>query len=197
VIERFLQALVYLLPQGFAWPRHPDSVLMRTMRAIAGMFDALHQFTRRTVAEWQPHSTMTRLAEWEEATGLPDLCFGTDQSIEERRYLLLMRLRGAALPFEDSSPAAPSVIEAMCLAVGYTVTVAYNTPLRVGHRIGDRLGRLDGLLYLTVTLPSGRMRVGTARVGDRLIYGTKTSSDLACLLGRTLPARYAPVYILK
>lgn len=197
MIERFLQALVYLLPQGFAWPRDPASVLMRTMRAIAGMFEALHQFTGRAVIEWQPHSTMTRLAEWEEATGLPDACFGADQTVEQRRYMLLMRLRGPVLPFEDSSPAAPSVIEAMCLAVGYTVTVAYNTPFRTGFRLGERVGRLDGLLYLTVSLPAGRMRVGTARVGHRLIYGTKTSSDLACLLDRTLPARYAPVYILK
>lgn len=197
MIERFLQALVYLLPQGFAWPRAPDSVLMRTMRAIAGMFEALHHFTRSAVAEWQPHSTTTRLAEWEEATGLPDLCFGVNQSIEQRRYLLLMRLRGPDLPYEDSSPAAPAVIEAMCLAVGYTVTVSYNLPFRVGHRFGKRLGLLDGQLYLTVTLPAGRMRVGAGRVGDRLIYGTKTSSDLACLLDRTLPARFAPIYILK
>lgn len=197
MIERFLQALVYLLPQGFAWPRHPDSTLMRTMRAIAGTFDALHSFTHATVKEWQPINTTARLAEWEEATGLPDLCFGANQTEEQRRYMLLLRLRGSELVFEDSSPASPAAIEAMCLAVGYMVQVAYNTPFRMGFRCGRRLGVLDGQLYLTVTLPSGRMRVGSGRVGDRLIYGTKTSSDLACLLRRTLPARYAPTYILK
>ncbi|KLN54739.1 putative phage tail protein [Variovorax paradoxus] len=197
MIERFIQALTYLLPQGFAWPREPDSTLMRVLRAVAGMFDGLHRFTRATVFEWQPATTTTRMAEWEEATGLPDACFGEDQTLEERRFMLLMRLRGPVLPYEDSSPAAPEVIEAMCLAVGYTVTVSYNLPFRVGHRCGKRLGLLDGLLYITVILPAGRMRVGTARVGDRLINGPKTSSDLACLLRRTLPARYAPIFILK
>lgn len=196
-MDKFLQALTYLLPQGFAWPREPSSTLMRVMRAVAGMFEELHLFSRAAVAEWQPITTTTRLAEWEEATGLPDLCFGVDQTEEDRRYMLLLRLRGPDLPYEDSSPAAPEVIEAMCLAVGYVVTVAYNVPFRVSQRCGSRLGRLDGLLYLTVTLPSGRMRVGSGRVGHRLIYGTKTSSDLACLLNRMLPARYAPTYILK
>lgn len=196
-MDKFLQALTYLLPQGFAWPREPSSTLMRVMRAVAGMFDELHRFTRAAVAEWQPITTTTRLAEWEEATGLPDLCFGVDQTEEERRYMLLLRLRGPDLPYEDSSPAAPEVIEAMCLAVGYVVTVAYNTPYRIGQRCGTRLGRLDGLLYITVALPAGRMRVGSGRVGDRLIYGTKTGSDLACLMNRLLPARYAPIYILN
>lgn len=185
--DRFTQALAYLLPQGFAWPRSPASVLMRTVRGIAGSLDELHRFTSATVAGWQPHTT-TRLAEWEEATGLPDDCFASDDTT--RRQMLLMRLRGPELPYEDSSPAAPDVLAALCASVGYPATVAYNTPLRVGMRVGSHMGRLDGELYVTAALPAGRMRVGTAKVGDRLIYGTKTGSDLACLLQRVVPARF-------
>lgn len=187
-MDRFLQALAYLLPQGFAWPRDPDSTLMRVLRAVAGAFDELHQFIEQTVREWQPASTVTRLAEWEEATGLPDACFGADQDVATRRKLLLMRLRGVPLPLEDSSPAAPAVIEALCLDVGYVATVAYNKPLRCGHRVGRRLGRLDGELYVTVTLPGSRMRMGDP-VGSRLISGP-TAHELKCLLERMLPARY-------
>jgi uncharacterized protein YmfQ (DUF2313 family) len=187
-MERILQALTYLLPQGFAWPRDPDSTLMRVLRGIAGSFHELQQFIEQTVSEWQPATTTTRLAEWEQATGLPDKCFGVDQDIDTRRQLLLMRLRGPELPLEDSSPAAPAVIEALCLSIGYVATVAYNTPLRCGHRIGERLGVLDGVLHVTVTLPGHRMRMGE-RVGSRLITGP-TAHELACLLQRMLPARY-------
>lgn len=185
--DQFLQSLSYLLPRGFAWPRDPGSTLMRVVRPLAQELDDLHQFTHGTVMRWQP-ATTTRLDEWEAATGLPDPCFANDD--DTRRQMLLMRLRGAQLPFADSSPAAPAVIEAICASVGYAATLAYNTPLRCGHRIGRRMGRLDGELYVTVVLPSGRLRVGTGRVGARLIFGTKTGSDLACLLGRVIPARF-------
>lgn len=185
---KFLQSLAYLLPRGFAWPRDPASTVMRWLAGFAGMLDLAHLFIAQTVEQWQPHSTTTRLAEWEEATGLPDACFASDDAT--RRQMLLMRLRGPVLPYDDSSPAAPAVLAALCESVGYPATVAYNTPLRVGRQVGGRLGALDGVLYVTATLPAGRMRVGTAKVGERLIYGTKTGSDLACLLDRVVPARF-------
>lgn len=187
-MDRFFQALAYLLPQGFAWPRDPDSTLMRVLRGIAGTFGELQQFIEQTVGEWQPATTVTRLAEWEEATGLPDACFGVDQDVETRRKLLLMRLQGPDLPLADSSPAAPAVIEAICASVGYTATVSYNTPMRVAHRVGRRLGLLDGVLYVRVQLPGHRMRMGDP-VGSRLITGP-SAHELACLLQRMLPARY-------
>ena len=107
----------------------------------------------------------------------------------------LLRLRGADLPFDDSSPAAPAVIAALCASFGYPVVVAYNTPFRAGHRVGQRLGRLDGRLYITLTLPGGRFRVGQNRVGDLLIDGA-TAHELVCLLKRVLPARFELVFIL-
>ena len=194
-MDKFWQALAQLLPTGFAWPRDPASTLMRVLRGMAGAFDELHEATHQIVRQWQPATTVNRLAEWEAATGLPDACFGTDQSIDLRRRLLLLRLRGAELPFDDSSPAAPGVIEALCLSFGYPATVAYRTPFRCGHRVGRRLGRLDGRLYITLTLPGGRFRVGQNRVGDRLINGA-TGHELVCLLRRLLPARFEIVFIL-
>jgi uncharacterized protein YmfQ (DUF2313 family) len=194
-MDKFWQALAQLLPTGFAWPREASSTLMRVLRGMAGSFDELHETTHQIVRQWQPATTVNRLAEWEAATGLPDACFGNDQPVDLRRRLLLLRLRGADLPFDDSSPAAPRVIEALCLSFGYPATVAYNTPFRCGHRVGRRLGRLDGRLYITLTLPGGRFRVGQNRIGDRLIDGA-TGHELVCLLKRVLPARFELVFIL-
>lgn len=190
-MDKFLQALASLLPTGFAWPRDPNSTLMRVLRGLAGAFAELHNWTTEVVRQWQPATTVNRLTEWEEATGLPDACFGLDQSAALRRQLLLARLRPLVLPYVDSSPASPGSLEAICLALGYVATVRYNTPFRVGrNRVGDRLGALNGRLWITVTLTTEPFRVGRNRVGDRLRLGTLNGGELACYLKRIVPARY-------
>lgn len=76
-MEKFFQALAALLPTGFAWPRDAGSTLMRVIRGLAATFSEHHDFTTEAVRQWQPGTTVNRLAEWEEATGLPDACFPT------------------------------------------------------------------------------------------------------------------------
>ena len=190
-MEKFLQALACLLPTGFAWPRDPNSVLMKVVRGLAASFSEFHDFVAETVRQWQPATTVNRLAEWEEATGLPDTCFGLNQSEALRRKLLLARLQPIELYYDDSSPAAPESIVAICAWLGYVATVHYNTPFRVGrNRVGQRLGALNGRLWITVTLQTIAFRVGVSRVGSRLREGTLNGGELACYLQRILPARY-------
>lgn len=194
-MDKFWQALAALLPTGYAWPRDPSSTLMRVVRAIALALHELHQFSRLTANQFQPHQTISRLAEWEEACGLPDKCF-VDASPAQRRQLLLLRLRGPRLAYSDSSPAAPGAIVALCAALGYTVTVSYNTPFRVNvNRMGQRLGALNGQLNITVSVPSTPLRVGLGRVGDRLINRPYDASALPCYLEQILPARFNPSYL--
>lgn len=190
-MEKFLQALASLLPTGFAWPREASSTLMRVIRGIAANFSQHHDDTAEIVRQWQPATTVNRLAEWEEATGLPDACFGADQSLALRRQLLLARLRPVELPYINSSPAAPGAIEAFAARLGYLAEVRYNTPFRVGgDRVGDRLGRLNGALWVIVTLQTEPFRVGVNRVGDRLRLGTLNGGELACYLQRIVHARF-------
>lgn len=189
-MEMFLQALAFLLPTGFAWPRDPGAVLMKFVKGLAGSFNEHHDVVAETVRQWQPATTVNRLAEWEEATGLPDACFGLNQSEALRRKLLLGRLQGPTLFYDDSSPAAPDAIVAICAWLGYVATVQYNTPFRCGHQVGQRLGALDGKLYVTVTIQSAPFRVGVSRVGDRLLQGLLNGGELACYLQRVAPARF-------
>jgi uncharacterized protein YmfQ (DUF2313 family) len=194
--DKYAQAMAAALPTGFAWPRQPDSVLMRVVRGVAGSLAELDDGIHEVVRQWQPATSVARLAEWEEATGLPDACFGLDQSVALRRSLLLRRLRGPVLPLSNSSPAAPGVLVRICADLGYVATVAYNRPARVGvARVGRRLGALDGRLYITVDTGAVPARVGKNRVGDRLVYRAKTGSELECYLKHVVPARYLPVVI--
>lgn len=189
-MDKFTQALSHLLPTGWAWPRDPDSVLMRLLGGIAAAFSEQQQFTEKTVHAWQPHLT-ARLPEWEEAAGLPDACFGVVQTDARRRQVLLARLRGQQPVYADASPAAPGGIEAMCATLGYDATVRYNTPFRVGrNRCAQRLGALDGKLYVIVSTQTTPLRVGIGRVGSRLIERTLEDAQLDCYLGRIVPARF-------
>lgn len=163
---------------------------MAVVRGIARNHAELQDFTMATVRQWQPYTTTLRLAEWEQACGLPDLCLGYGQTFQERRSMLLRTLAGPDLPYTDSSPAAPAVIEQACADLGFPAEVRYNTPLRVGRaRVGERLGELDGRLYVFVdeTLPV--FRVGS-RVGEHLITGINRANQLECHLRRIAPARF-------
>lgn len=196
LLDKLTQALAALLPTGYAWPRAPRSVLMAVLRSIGASFAELHRFIDATAGQWLPHRTTLRLPEWEAACGLPDPCFGPDQTEADRRAVLLAKLRGVRLPYTDSSPAAPGVIVALCAELGYVASVTYNTPFRVGlNRVGQRLGALDGQLYVRVATAINPFRAGTNRVGDRLQTTPKDLFLLQCYLRKILPARYAVVVL--
>lgn len=196
-VEQFTESLAGLLPQGHAWPRSADSVLMAVVRAEAAQHAQLMADVQAMARQWQPATTVARLAEWEASCGLPDRCLGAVQTEAQRRQVLLRTLRGPVLPLADSSPAAAAVIEAACTEIGFEVTVAYNKPLRVGRRVGNRLGDLDGRLYVFVASRSQPMRVGVGRVGDRLVERDLPPANLTCFLERFVPARYSinPIYL--
>lgn len=167
--NKFWQSLVALLPTGFAWPRDPSSTLMRVFRGFAVALAEHHAFAQSTALDWLPHRTVTRLAEWEEACGLPCDCLGTEQTVDLRQGMLLATLRGASLTYLNSSPAAPGAIVGLAAGMGYQARVVYNTPMRVGlGLVGQPLGSLDGVLQVVVTVPQQPMRVGLGAVGQSL-----------------------------
>lgn len=190
--DQFYQSLTYLVPTGFAWPRDPNTTLMRTLRGVAGSFSELHDWTRSTAADWLPHRTLRRLPEWESATGLPDACFGPLQRYSDRQARLLARLRGWSGDYSDSSPASIGGIEAFVANMGYPGTTArYNTPFRAGRdRVGRRLGVLDGRLHVLIPVSSTAFRAGVNRVSDRLLQRPISLAEIVCALERRIPARY-------
>lgn len=175
------QSMAHLLPQGAAWPRDPASVWMRLLAGMVALFDEHHQVVQQSGREWLPQLTHTRLAEWEAATSLPDTCGTVLATEDQRRAAVLARLRGYLGPFDDSSPAAVDVIAAYCAELGYAdAVVVYNTPFRVGrNRCGDRLGSLDGKLWITIT-------------GD-----ADDQALLECALQAVVPARFSINVVLS
>lgn len=188
---RYRASLARLMPQGLAWPKSKGSVQGAWLDAQAEQLNEFETYTYRIIEQWWPHQTCTRVMEWAKATGLPDQCFPNADEIGLRTQML-GRLRGVAnLPYDDSSPAAPDYIKALCAAIGYNVEVWYNCPFRVGrNKVGQRLGALDGVLNVQVVRVCEPFRVGESRVGRRLVECTQDSQDLICYLKRIVPARF-------
>lgn len=190
-MDKLTQSLQHLVPEGFAWPRDTNSVLMRVISGLAAAYGDLSSLIEATSVAWRPQEATARLAEWESAVGLPDACFGPDQNRDARRNRLVARLRGAEGHFLDSSPASPDAIAAICRNLGFPASVAYNTPFRVGRdRSGNRVGRLNGVLNARLVSTSTRFRVAGARVGARLVERPPDAVALACYLQKYIPARF-------
>lgn len=189
-MDKFQQAFQHLLPEGHAWPRDQDSVLMRVLGGIAASFNELDALTSAAMVSWRPHATATRLEEWEGAVELPDACFGAIQTVEERRARVLARLRGPSGHFTDSSSACLGAVEAICENLGYPGVARYNHPFRCGRdRSGRRLGRLDGRLFVRISARSTPLRCGD-RAGSRLVTRPADAIELACYLANYAPARF-------
>ncbi|MFJ2990379.1 phage tail protein [Collimonas sp. NPDC087041] len=192
-MNKFVQALSHLLPTGWAFPRHPKSVVMRWLQAFAGVLEEHHDFTSRTIRQWMPHRTCSRIEEWEDALGLPDACFGDNQDIEQRRINMLARFRGDTdLLYDDSSADSIGAIKRYLQRYGYEIEAWYNMPFRVGrNRVGERLGALNGVLHIRVLHICSPFRVGKNLVGQRLVNCSKNSEEVECMLKRIVPARFA------
>ncbi|WP_211452629.1 putative phage tail protein [Collimonas antrihumi] len=192
-MNKFVQALSHLLPTGWAFPRHPKSVVMRWLKAFAGVLEEHHDFTSQTIRQWMPHRTCSRIEEWEDALGLPDPCFGENQDIEQRRTTMLARFRGGVtLAYDDSSADSIGAIQRYLRLHGYEIEAWYNTPFRVGrNRVGEKLGTLNGVLHIRVLHICSPFRTGANRAGQRLVNCSKNSEAVECLLKRIVPARFA------
>ena len=191
-MNRFLQALIHLLPPGWAFPRG-ESVLMHTLAAFAQQLADRHDWVQRLVQQWMPHRTCSRVEEWEDALGLPDPCFGPDQDAEQRRNNMLARLRGdLVLPYDDSSTDSTGAIVAYLAQYGYQARAWYNWPFRCRrNRVGDRLGVLNGILHVEVSTGSKPFRVSANRTGQRLRLDSAAGPEIECLLRRIVPSRFA------
>jgi uncharacterized protein YmfQ (DUF2313 family) len=140
--DEYAHALSALLPRGIAWPRWPDSVLMRVVHGLAGIMGwADGRAADLLERESDPRQTVEMLDSWERAWGLPDPCYEGPSTIGERQNALVMRmtlLGGQSRAFFISA----------AKQLGYDITIREYRPFMVGiDRAGDnREYRADGTL---------------------------------------------------
>jgi uncharacterized protein YmfQ (DUF2313 family) len=199
--EEYTHALQALLPQGIAWPRWPDTVLMRTVRGLAGILgwcdgraaDLLER-------ESDPRMTVEMLDWWERAWQ-PFPCDAPNPAtIGERQNKLVMwitLLGGQSRQFFIDAAAR----------MGYGITISEYRPFMVGiDRCGDNRTHLaDGSLgpwpcqighptmrfawtvhVYRIKLTWFRATKGQAGIDPHLRIGLAT--DLECMIRTWRPA---------
>jgi uncharacterized protein YmfQ (DUF2313 family) len=128
----YAHALAALLPRGIAWPRDPQSVLMRVIRGLAEIFGfvdgRVDDLLRR---ESDPRATIELLPEWERAFGLPDPCVAEPLTIEARHTALLNRMT-------TEGGQSRAFFIGVAAKLGYTIAIREHAPFMCGiSQVGD------------------------------------------------------------
>lgn len=130
----YARQLKELLPPGLVWLLGVDSVISKTLHAIATEFARIDARGLDLLEEADPRTTDELLEDWERVLGLPDGCVPTLPALDsDRRFAIAQKLttRGGQ---------SRAFFVASALSLGFTSTIEefWDLPLRVGFRCGDR-----------------------------------------------------------
>ena len=143
--DEYTHALAALLPQGIAWPRQPDTVLMKVVRGLAGILGwADGRAGDLLERESDPRQTVEMLDSWERAWGLPDPCWYPHRfSVGERQKILVQRMTIIGAQSRE-------FFIGIATQLGYSISIREYRPFMAGiDRCGDnRIYHADGSLGL-------------------------------------------------
>lgn len=194
--EDFHQALMDLLPHGWAWPRDPDAILSLFFAAIAEDAARLQARYCDLLVESNPTTTAELLPDWERALGLPDPCAPVGFGIEERRGAVIAALN-------SGGGASVAYFEMLARDRGYEVTIEERRPFRAGRsRCGSTAARLGpsrmrfAWIVKLQTPRVVRFRCGSAqsRCGRDRLGSFERATEIECLFERLKPAQTLVVF---
>lgn len=207
--DDYAEALAELLPYGAAWPRWPESVLMRVVRGLAQIWGYVDGRAADLLErESDPRLTIELLQDFERNWGLPDPCYRSALTIDQRHQLLLfqMTLLGA-----QSREFFIGIAEWL----GYQITISEWAPFTAGiSQVGDtrgmelwndtpgqhpevmddfrwEIGAPEMRFFWQVHVhlaPLAWFRVGSGQAGVDPHLRIQYAQDLECLLRRWKPA---------
>jgi uncharacterized protein YmfQ (DUF2313 family) len=192
--DDLLPAILALVPRGTAWgtpdDTTPDPTRLMSLywAALADVMAEHYARLHQVKAESTSVTLVASLEDWETELGLPDPCYGANQSVETRLRAVRAKVMAQQVDSLDD-------IECLASALGYTALAERATlPFRFGaSRFGDRLGDKDAAFWVVLTIstlgPSVPFRFGTSRFGARLLDFPQ-ANDLECILEAAKPAEW-------
>lgn len=201
----YAEAFAALLPTGAAWPRDPNSVLMRYVRGQAEIWGFVDSRAADLLEmESDPRATLELLPDWERAFGLPDPCVTEPQTIEERRRVLVQRI--TALGGQSRA-----FFYSVAQGLGYQIYIREYAPFMAGiSRAGDtrkpgadaedyrwRVGSQEMRFYWTVKVLNRRLswfRAASGQAGIDPHVRISRAKDLECVFQRWKPAHTQIVF---
>lgn len=111
-LDQTADNLALHLPQGRAWESKSieGTNLRALVKASALPFNSIEQIVELIAREFDINQTTLLIDEWEKSVGLPDTCLGPLIDIEDRRALVIERLRKRAVVTLEELQAAIDVI---------------------------------------------------------------------------------------
>lgn len=130
--DDYKEAFIKLLPQGEAWPRHPESLFYKVCAGLAEYWGFVDSRAADLLErESDPRQTIELLPDWERNWGLPDPCYEAPQSIDERQLALVMRMTMLGAQSRE-------FFIGVAAQIGYTITITEYRTWVVGlDRCGD------------------------------------------------------------
>lgn len=181
----YLTFLQSLLPPGQAWSFDHLSMFTRVLNVAAGELARIHARADDLLNEADPRNTLEMMGDWERNYGLPDLCTGDIETLQERRRALVQKVTG-------TGGQSKAYFQAIAETLGYQIVIDEYRPFIAGiSRCGDVLnGGHDVRYHWRVRVLGPRLtyfRAGTSRCGEKLM-SIRRAEDLECILRRLKPA---------
>ncbi|GGC68658.1 YmfQ family protein [Chelatococcus reniformis] len=198
----YAEALANLLPQGVAWSRDPDSVLMQLIAGLAQTWGLVDDRAADLLqVEADPRTTLELLDDWERAYGLPDPCLAEPQGVADRQQALVTHMTFVGR--QDRG-----FFVGLAASLGYAIEIKEYSPFMCGiSRVGDtrptgtdgeqfrwEIGPPEMRFFWTVRVGATRLtwfRVGGGggHVGIDPHLRIALATDLECMLRRWKPAQ--------
>jgi len=201
--DDYVHAFLEHLPRGQAWPREPDSILVKVCDALARYWGFVDSRAADLLErESDPRRTIELLPEWERAYGLPDPCFPDATTIGERQRMLITKMTWMG---GQSRAYFIKVMEWL----GFRIVIKEWAPFMAGiSQVGDTRPDPDDNFRWYIGPPEMRF-AWTAQVGNMgLIWFRASQAEIGvdhhlefrtplaveCLLLRWKPAHTALVF---
>lgn len=183
--EEHAQANANFLPNGvvFAAKNIQGTNLRDLLNGLAIEFQRCEQLMTDISSESDIRTTQSFIEEWEHAVGIPDGCFDTSGSIEDRRLHVLIKL------LEPGINTAQDYID-LAAMLGYTITITHLEEM-------EFYPPYDVPITLIYGIPESRyvwIVTGDGVVANVPPYdvpfslGTSTATLLQCLFNKLKPA---------
>lgn len=178
----YLTQFQRLLPRGRIWHRGWGRVQDADLLVLMPTWSRLHARLNDLIGEIFPCTTLELLPEWEATLGLPDLCVGELDNVQQR-------VRAVCAKFAARGGQSKTYYHQVANALGFTIQIQEFTPFVAGWEAGTPVYGEDWAHTWSITAIAEMLwyfEAGTSTAGEPLrVWGNRL---LECVFERIKPA---------
>jgi uncharacterized protein YmfQ (DUF2313 family) len=176
------------LPSGKAWnaKKYPDSVMYGVIKGLVTEFERLEAVVKLISDEMDILKTTELLPNWEESVGIPDECFSSAFSLEQRRNNVVTKL--SRIPGSITEEDFLAVAEAL----GFEVTITPGAQIPIGELPGGTTADQQRY-YMKVTILNAGELQGFPYTFP-ITFEESVQNMIQCVFNQMAPANVRVIY---